>query len=75
MDEAEGKVAQVAQVNESVELNQFEVKKVQQLNVVLPIKLFLKLKRYQDTKATRKESQSYIVSEALEMWFHNKGFE
>lgn len=45
------------------------------VNVPLPLETIQRLKHYQATEAKKKETQSYIFNEALNIWLDSKKFD
>jgi len=52
-----------------------KVKEIKKSKVIyIPQSLVIRLDSYSNTKATRKESQNYIINQALEEWLEKRGF-
>ena len=52
-----------------------KVKEIKKSKVIyIPQSLVNRLDSYSNTKATRKESQNYIINQALEEWLEKRGF-
>ncbi|HIC3437200.1 TPA: hypothetical protein ACW4WB_001783 [Campylobacter coli] len=52
-----------------------QVKEIKKSKIIyIPQSLVDRLDSYSNTKATRKESQNYIINQALEEWLEKRGF-
>lgn len=52
-----------------------QVKEIKKSKIIyIPQSLVNRLDSYSNTKATRKESQNYIINQALEEWLEKRGF-